>query len=115
MKLVSKSAAQKTIRSLYVKDRSSDKSDFWGLTGHQIDGLQSQGHQWDVVLLMSPGERGYLGTSQQVAEGRQGPRKWSLSEAGDYKVHEREIDGWFTRFETYDALFSMLLLPATQN
>ncbi len=117
MRLVSKSAGQKTIRSLYVKDRSSDESGqvFWGLTENQMDGLQGQGHKWDVVLLMGSGERGYLGTSQQVAEGRQGPRKWSLSEAGDYKVHEREIDGWFTRFESYDALFSMLLLPETQS
>jgi hypothetical protein len=117
MKLVSGSAVQKTIRSLYVKDRSSDESDegFWGLTEHQIDGLQSQGHQWDVVLLVGSGERGYLGTSQQVAEGRQGHRKWSFSKAGDYKVHEREIEGWFTRFETYDALFPLLLPPTTQN
>ena len=102
--------------SLYVKDRSSDEPGqvFWGLTENQMDGLQGQGHEWAVVLLAGSGERGYFGTSQQVAEGRQGRRKWSCSK-GDYKVHKTEIDGWFTRFESYDALFSMLLPPAAQN
>jgi hypothetical protein len=99
-------------RILYVKDRSSGKG-FWGLTKHQLDEFQSRGHQWDVVLLRGSGECGYLGTSQQV---REGSRKWSSSQAGDYKVHEREIEGWWSRFESYDALFSMLLppSPATQ-
>lgn len=111
IKLVSKIAPRETIRCLYIKDGSSDKSGkvFWVLTKHQIDELQNHGQQCDVVLLVGSGERGYLGTAQQVEEGRQGPRKWSFSRAGDYRVHEREIDGWFARFDTYDALFSMLL------
>jgi hypothetical protein len=116
VKLTTKSAPRRTIRCLYIKDKSSEEPDggFWGLTEHQIDGLQSQGHEWNVVLLVGSGERGYLGTSQQVEEHRKGPRKWSSS-GGDYKVHKREIDGLWNRFETYDALFSMLLVPATQN
>lgn len=80
----------------------------------QLDALQRQSHQWDVVLLVGSGECGHLGTSQQV---REGFRKLSSSQAGEYKVHEREIEGWWPRFESYDSLFSLLLPPsaATQN
>ncbi len=117
MKMASKGNGLRIIRILYVKDRSSDEG-FWGLNINQVRAFENQGHQWDVVLLLGSGERSYLGTSQQVKEGSQeGSRKWSRSEpggnpeAGDYKVHERDIEGWFTHFESYDALFSRLLSP----
>ena len=110
VKLASQDDPKTTIRSLYIKDRGAEEG-FWGLTEHQIDALQAQGKPWDVVLLVGFGEVGYLGTSQQVREQRLG---WSFSK-GDYKVHEDRIKGLFRRFETYDALFSLLFSTPTQN
>ena len=107
MGMVSKDKGQRTIRVLYVKHRSSGEG-FWGLTENQMRALQRQGHKWDVVLLVGSGERNYRGTSQQIQNGSYG---WSSS-AGDYKVHESEIKGLFTRFDSYAALFSDLLSPA---
>lgn len=80
MKLVSKTR-QNIIRILYVKIRGSGAG-FWGLNTNQVRAFKAQGHQWDVVLLLGPGERSYLGTSQNVEEGFE---KWGSS-AADYKL-----------------------------
>jgi len=106
MKLVSKTR-QNIIRILYVKIRGSGAG-FWGLNTNQVRAFKAQGHQWDVVLLLGPGERSYLGTSQNVEEGFE---EWGSS-AADYKVHEPEIEGSFAQFDSYAELFFRLLPPA---
>ncbi len=108
VKMVS-NTGRNIIRVLYVRVRRSGAG-FWGITTNQVCAFHGQGHQWDVVLLLGPGERSYLGTSQKVEEGFKKP--WSSS-ASEYKVHESELEGYFAQFDSYAELFFRLLPPAT--
>ena len=111
----------KTVRVLYVKDRSSGKG-FWGINPNVVN--KFEGYQWDVILLSGSDARSYLGTSQNVNDGfkhwsKASPRltkreKPTAAAGGDYKLHEDEIteEGW-PQFDSYEELFRRLLPSAT--
>jgi hypothetical protein len=94
----------KRARILYVKDRSEGEG-FWGINQNQVGEFERKSYEWSVILLRGPGERSYLGTSQQVKSGFQ---EWSFS-SPDYKVHEVEIESVFSRFDSYSELIAHLI------
>jgi len=92
---------------LYVKTRS-ESGGFWGLRKNQMDALRGSGRNWFVVLLIGPGETGYVLSSDQV-ERSITERKWSFGHAGDYKVHENhEIKG-AAEFNDWKALIASVI------
>jgi hypothetical protein len=77
---------------LYVKTRS-EAGGFWGLRKNQLDSLRASGLKWLVALLIGPGQKGYL-LSSELVDRAISEHRWSFGQAGDFKVHEnREITG----------------------
>ena len=92
---------------VYVKTRS-DAEGFWGLRSTFLDTFEASQLPWFVVLLIGPGEKGYLLSSDQVLSALAAER-WSLGQAGDYKVHEGpEVEG-AGNYNSHAALAGALL------
>ena len=70
---------------LYVKIRTESKG-FWGLNIRQLRAFAGSGRRWCVVLLLGPGEDGYLLTPDDVRMALQSGR-WSRS-GSDFKINE---------------------------
>jgi hypothetical protein len=91
---------------LYIKVSNLDRG-FWGLNSNQLLILDQAVAKWFVVLLNGSTDRGFVLPSLDVKHAMQ-HQKWSLSEAGDYKVHDHEIrpKAHFRAFNTFISLIS---------
>lgn len=92
---------------LYVKTRT-DGVGFWGLNKNSLDSLQNHDGPWFAVFLIGPTEKGYLLDSNEVLSAvRAG--SWSLSDAGDYKIHEGPELRGCRHYNTYAELISAVI------
>lgn len=98
---------------LYIKTRS-DSGGFWGLTKNRLNALVDSGENWLVVLLIGPGEKGYV-LSPSAIETATSQDRWSFGKAGDYKVHENHELNSAAEFSDWAALISAVLQERGAN
>jgi hypothetical protein len=93
---------------LYIKT-PSESGGFWGLRTTFLRSFDESGLRWHIVLLIGPGEKGYLLSADDVHEAERAGR-WSTSvNRLDYKLHEGPELRGAEDFNTYSELADALV------